>query len=74
MAGTAPLDPSRAYRLATTDDLAAGGDGYDMFKTARVVVADAAGGPLLVNVAAEWVAGRDLITVPTDGRVQVRRR
>ena len=73
MVGTAPLDPSRAYTLATTDYLAAGGDGYDMLKPARVLV-DAAGGPLLVNVAAESVAGRELITVPTDGRAQIRRR
>lgn len=71
--GAELLDRSRTYKLATTDYLAAGGDGYDMLKSARVLV-DAAGGPLLVNVAAESIAGRALISVPTDGRAQPRRR
>lgn len=65
--GGAPLDPARLYRLATTDYLAAGGDGYAMLRSARVVV-DASGGPLLVNVVAEAVAKAGALAAAPDGR------
>jgi 2',3'-cyclic-nucleotide 2'-phosphodiesterase (5'-nucleotidase family) len=66
--GGQPLDPARRYRLATTDYLQRGGDGYDMLPHARVLV-DASGGPLLVNVVAEaLLRGGPLAAVP-EGRV-----
>ena len=67
--GGAPLDPSRRYRLATTDYLFNGGDGYTMLRQARVVV-DASGGPLLVNVSAENIQRAGTI----DARVGERSR
>ena len=75
--GGRPLDPMRTYSLATIDYLAAGGDGYEMLKAARVLV-DASGGPLLANVAADAVAaeaaaaGGELAVRP-DGRMQAWR-
>ena len=69
----APVALERHYRLATTDYLAAGGDGYAMLKVARVLV-DSSGGPLLVNVTAESIpAGVDL-AVAVGGRATAHRR
>ena len=71
--GGRPLNPMRAYSLATVDYLAAGGDGYGMLRTARVLV-DASGGPLLVNVVSDAVAGMGgELVVQTDGRVMAQR-
>ena len=61
------VEPGRAYRLATTDYLAAGGDGYGMLKAARVLV-DSSGGPLLVNVVAEAVQAAGRVNAAPDGR------
>lgn len=62
-----PAEPDRAYKLATTDYLAAGGDGYAMLKAAKVLV-DASGGPLLVNVTAEAVQAAGTIAAAPEGR------
>ena len=69
LVGGVRVEPGRAYRLATTDYLAAGGDGYDMLKTARVLV-DSSGGPLLVNVVAEAVQAAGRVDAAPDGRAR----
>jgi 2',3'-cyclic-nucleotide 2'-phosphodiesterase (5'-nucleotidase family) len=66
--GGAPLDPLRHYRLATTDFIADGHDGYTMFRHARVIIG-ANGGPLLTALVAQSIAGRPL-TPHTDGRIR----
>lgn len=43
------LDRNKTYRLATTDYLIAGGDGYDAFKNARTVNDDILSGTILVS-------------------------
>ncbi|HYF06294.1 MAG TPA: bifunctional UDP-sugar hydrolase/5'-nucleotidase [Acetobacteraceae bacterium] len=65
--GGQPLDPARRYRLATTDYLFNGGDGYTMLRSGRVLV-DASGGPLLVNVAAEAIQAAGGIGAQVEGR------
>ncbi len=65
--GDRPLDPERAYRLAITDYLAAGGDGYDVLKTAKTLV-NASGGPLLVNVVTESAQKTPALAVSREGR------
>lgn len=49
-----PLEPGRAYRVAVTDFLARGGDGYAMLAAGRVVVS-AAEGPGLIESVLETV-------------------
>ena len=71
--GGQPIDPARRYRLATTDYLFGGGDGYTMLRRARVVV-DSSGGPLLVNVTAEAVERAGGIAARVEGRVRTTRR
>ncbi len=68
-----PLDRNRRYRLATTDYLQRGGDGFDLLKTARVLV-DASGGPLLVNVTAEAIVAAGSVTATTEGRIRTQPR
>lgn len=70
LVGGARVEPGRAYRLATTDYLAAGGDGYDMLKSARVLV-DSSGGPLLVNVVAEAAQSAGRVDAAPEGRSRV---
>ena len=67
LVGSARVEPGRMYSLATTDYLAAGGDGYDMLKVARVLV-DSSGGPLLVNVVAEAVQAAGRVDAALEGR------
>lgn len=63
-----PLEAKRRYRLATTDYLAGGGDGYGPLKAAkRLVGAEAA--PLLVNVVADYVAAKGHLAPKVEGRV-----
>ncbi|OAN52213.1 bifunctional metallophosphatase/5'-nucleotidase [Paramagnetospirillum marisnigri] len=66
--GAKPLEPSRVYRLATSDYLGRGGDGYKSLTEAKVVV-DASGGPLLVNVVADYLAARTSVAPKVEGRV-----
>ena len=72
LVGGARVDPARRYSLATTDYLAAGGDGYDMLKPATVLV-DASGGPLLVNVVAEAALAAGTLDAAPDGRAKEAR-
>lgn len=67
--GGQPIDPARRYRLATTDYLHGGGDGYAMLRRARVLV-DASGGPLLVNVVAEAIQRQGGIAAWVEGRTR----
>jgi 5'-nucleotidase / UDP-sugar diphosphatase len=67
--GGQPLDPARRYRLATTDYLFGGGDGYTMLRQGRVLV-DASGGPLLVNVSAEAIQQAGGISARVEGRAR----
>ena len=66
--GGKPLEPKRVYRLATSDYLGNGGDGYEALKAAKVVV-DASGGPLLANVVADYLAARPSVAPKVEGRV-----
>ncbi len=68
LAGGKPLDPKRVYRLATTDYLAKGGDGYQVLTEAKVVV-DASGGPLLANVVADYLVAAGTVAPKVEGRM-----
>jgi 2',3'-cyclic-nucleotide 2'-phosphodiesterase (5'-nucleotidase family) len=65
--GGRKLDPARTYRLATTDFLARGGDGFAMLKTLPVLV-DAKGGPLLSATVIDYLAAHPRIAPRVEGR------
>lgn len=66
--GSAPLDPAARYTLAVNSFLARGGDGYDMLKTARVLV-DAHAGPLVTDAVMQAIQRAGTIAPRTQGRI-----
>jgi len=71
--GGKPVQDSTMYRLATSDYLGHGGDGYADLKQARVIV-DASGGPLLVNVVGDYLAAKRHVAPLVEGRMKAVRR
>ncbi|MGE4279156.1 MAG: bifunctional UDP-sugar hydrolase/5'-nucleotidase [Magnetospirillum sp.] len=62
------VQPDRLYRLATSNYLAEGGDGYAMLEnTKRLINAEAA--DLLVNLVAEHLHKLGQVPAPTTGRI-----
>lgn len=68
----APIDPARRYRLATTDYLADGGDGYAMLKGGRVLI-DRAAAPLLATVVMEHLQRLGTVPAPIGGRIRAEK-
>ncbi|NLY21430.1 MAG: bifunctional metallophosphatase/5'-nucleotidase [Tissierellia bacterium] len=61
------LDPEKTYTLVTNDFMAIGGDGYEMFKGAKVL----AEYPLLSEVLAEYIKEKGTINPVVEGRIVV---
>lgn len=70
--GDRPLDKNRRYRVAITDYLGQGGDGYTPFTSARVLV-NASAGPLLANVVADHLTRLGHVTTGIEGRIEDRK-
>ncbi|CCG40983.1 bifunctional metallophosphatase/5'-nucleotidase [Magnetospirillum molischianum] len=70
--GGMALQDDKTYRLATSDYLGHGGDGYSGLKQARVIV-DASGGPLLANVVGDYLAANHRVMPRIDGRMKALR-
>jgi 5'-nucleotidase len=65
-----PLDPERAYRVATNNFLRLGGDGYAALRDRALESYDT--GPLLEEVVAAYLGARQPLTPMTDGRIAIR--
>ena len=61
------IDPYRLYSVATNDFTAAGGDGYAMFKDAKVLYMS---GEMLRDVAIKYIKGLE-IAPKVEGRISV---
>jgi 5'-nucleotidase len=70
--GDAPIDPDRVYTLAIPDYVLLGGDGYDMFATARVQVGPESGPPI-VKALEDYLAARSAVAPSVEGRIIVTR-
>lgn len=66
--GGRPLDPAATYRVATSNYLMAGGDGYAALKRGRAVV-DAGGGPLVATVVMDYITRRGTVAPAVEGRI-----
>jgi len=84
-----PLEPFAYYRLATIDFLAAGGDGYTLFK--KLLQADTRGTPIpgataeanrvvlfdsardIRDIVIQHIKEQEIITTPVEGRIQIWR-
>ena len=62
-----PLDPDRAYRVATINFMRTGGDGYAVLRDAALEAYD--DGPLLEEVVADHLAARGRVAPVLDGRI-----
>lgn len=69
--GDAPLDEAKTYRVATNDFLARGGDGYDTFRNARRVLADADAPPLAGEVM-DYIKRAGTLRTGVEGRIVVK--
>ena len=69
--GGKPLDPAAVYRVATNDYLLRGGDGYDAFPKAKVIV-DPSGAVLIATITMEYVAARGTVEPKVEGRIVAR--
>lgn len=67
--GDMTLDPQASYTVATTDFLAGGGDGYQAFRTANVIVS-AADGRVLANLLADDISAAGTISADREGRIR----
>lgn len=64
-----PLDPAADYRIAVSDFLLRGGDGYAMFgKNGRDVEGD---GMAVADLVAQWLGAHDPLRLELDGRIAV---
>ena len=67
--GGQPLDERRNYSVALTHFVAEGGDGYEMFRGARQLIA-AEGAQIDANIVMEAVRTASEIAPQTDGRIR----
>ena len=67
--GDEALDPQAIYTVATTDFLAGGGDGYQAFETADVIIG-AADGRVLANLLADDISAAGTISADREGRIR----
>ncbi|MFT9487061.1 MAG: 5'-nucleotidase C-terminal domain-containing protein [Tepidibacillus sp.] len=64
------LDKNATYTLATADFVAKGGDGYEAFKNAKVLL-DANSGPLLSTLIIDAIQQKGTINPKIEGRITV---
>ena len=67
--GDAPIDPTRRYRIVTSDFLAAGGDGYTMLEEMTEPVMT---GRLISDMVIEGFRTESPVSATTDGRIMRR--
>lgn len=66
--GDAPLDDNAAYLLATNDYMAGGGDGYDAFRAAEMLI-DPAAAELMATAVIDHIAAMGEVTLQAGDRI-----
>ncbi len=69
MVGDAPLDMAKMYKLATNDYAAGGGDGYKMFRGAKVLL-DGLSAKLLANDVMAYIRKKGSVSPKIEGRIK----
>lgn len=71
--GGLPVDRDAMYTVATNDFLAGGGDGYEVFTRAQVVVSPQ-DGPVVSAVVMDFVAAAGVVAPRVEGRIVAEQR
>jgi 2',3'-cyclic-nucleotide 2'-phosphodiesterase (5'-nucleotidase family) len=66
-----PLEPGRFYKVATSEFLRGGGDGYVSLKNGKVLI-DAGGAQLLATTVMDYIAAGDRMAPRIEGRILAR--
>jgi 2',3'-cyclic-nucleotide 2'-phosphodiesterase (5'-nucleotidase family) len=66
-----PIDPAAHYRVATSDYLLKGGDGYASLRTGTLLI-DPRGGPLLATMVMQYIAARSPVAPQVEGRIMAQ--
>jgi 5'-nucleotidase/UDP-sugar diphosphatase len=66
--GGKPCDPAARYRVAVSDYMANGGDGYAAL-TRGMPLADSRSAPLLATLVIDWIAARKTVAPQLEGRI-----
>ena len=69
MIGDAPLDKAKIYKLATNDYAAGGGDGYKMFRKAKVLIGGLSA-KLLANDVMAYIRKKGSVAPKVEGRIK----
>jgi len=69
--GGKPLDRASTYTLATNDYMQAGGDGYTMLKSGKVLI-DALSARLMAGDVIDFIATRKQVAPAIEGRIRIR--
>lgn len=69
--GGKPLDKTATYKLATNDYMQGGGDGYYMFKKAKVLIG-ATSGKLMASDVMDYIAARKDVSPAIEGRIKLK--
>jgi 2',3'-cyclic-nucleotide 2'-phosphodiesterase (5'-nucleotidase family) len=67
--GSAPLDPTKLYRIAVNDFVASGKDGYSVLTKGKVLL-DANEGPLVATVVMDAIRAAGTVSPRVEGRIR----
>ena len=66
--GGQPLNKGRTYTVATNNYAAGGGDGYSVFKKAKVII-DASGATILAGMVMDYIKAKGSVSPKVEGRI-----
>jgi 2',3'-cyclic-nucleotide 2'-phosphodiesterase (5'-nucleotidase family) len=67
--GGQPIDRTKTYTVATNDYMLAGGDGYDAFRDAAVLI-DATSGRYMASQVIDYIAAKGEVAPKIEGRIK----
>ena len=66
--GGLPLNKGRTYTMATNNYIAGGGDGYSVFKKAKVII-DASGATIMAGMVMDYIKAKGSVSPKVEGRI-----
>jgi len=66
--GSQSLNKGRTYTMATNNYIAGGGDGYSVFKKAKVII-DASGATILAGMVMDYIKAKGSVSPKVEGRI-----